>query len=267
MSKMTDSLYHIRLLDDLARGNSSVHRLHPLAKLLVTLVYLVMVVSFGRYEVAAILPFVFFPIFIAAIAEIPAKPILNRLLLASPLILGIGILNPIFDRGTAVVGGISFSSGWLTFLSIAVKGALTVTAGLLLIATTGMDRLAAALRMLKVPKIFVLQLLLTYRYISVLIEEGSRMTQAYMLRAPGQKGIRPGVWGSFAGNLLLRTYDRAQRVYDSMILRGFSGEYRTGGIPKIRPEDIAFVTGWSLFFILVRIYNIPALLGSLLTGV
>ena len=48
-----------------------------------------------------------------------------------------------------VLGGIVISRGWVTFLSIFIKSGLTVTASILLIATTGMDRLGAALRMLK----------------------------------------------------------------------------------------------------------------------
>jgi cobalt/nickel transport system permease protein len=121
--------------------------------------------------------------------------------------------------------------------------------------------------MLKVPKIFVLQLLLTYRYISVLIEELSRMMRAYTLRAPEQKGIHRSVWGSFAGQLILRTYDRAQRVYTAMSLRGFLGEYHTGKIPKLGVMDFTYLAGWISFFVIARIFNIPLLLELLFTGV
>lgn len=83
------------------------------------------------------------------------------------------------------------SRGWITFASILLKSLLTITAALILICTTGMDKLAAGLRMLKVPRLFVLQLLLTYRYISVLIEEVSRSIRAYKLRAPSKKAFTP----------------------------------------------------------------------------
>ena len=138
---------------------------------------------------------------------------------------------------------------------------------LLLVATTGMDKLAFALRMLKIPKIFVLQLLLTYRYISVLLEEVYKMQRAYSLRAPGHKGIHRHVWGSFAGRLILRTFDRAQRIYQSMNLRGFNGEYNTGTVPNIALKDVVYMAGWSLFFVIARIFNIPNLLGTLFIGV
>ncbi|MEG1136898.1 cobalt ECF transporter T component CbiQ [Clostridium sp.] len=267
MANIINSIYNMRLLDDLARKETSIHRLHPLVKLLTTVVYLTVVVSFGKYEISSLLPFIFYPVIIFALAELPVAPILKRILFVEPFIIGVGILNPLFDQNTMILGGIVISRGWVTFLSIFIKCGLTVAVSILLIATTGMDKLAVALRMLKIPKIFVLQLLLTYRYISVLIEEVSRMMRAYSLRAPGQKGIHRSVWGSFAGQLILRTFERAQRVYQSMNLRGFTGEYNTGDVAKLSFKDFAYLAGWSLFFIIARIYNIPMLIGSLFTGV
>jgi len=267
MVNITDSLYNLGLFDDLARKKTYIHSVHPLIKVITTVIYLAVVVSFGKYEIAGMLPFLFYPVIIFAFAEIPVTPILKRMLLAAPFVIGIGILNPLFDHQTFILGGIAISMGWITFLNIVIKCGLTVTAALLLIATTGMDKLAAALRILKVPRIFVLQLLLTYRYISVLMEEVARMMRAYSLRAPGQKGVDRKVWGSFAGHLLLRTFDRAQRVYQAMCLRGFTGEYNTNVRDKVKLRDIAYLTGWSLFFAASRIHNIPMLVGALLTGV
>jgi len=267
MPNIINSLYNMRLLDDLARKETTIHKLHPIVKLLTTLVYLSVVVSFGKYEIGSILPFIFYPMITIVLAELPVAPIVKRILLVEPLIIGIGILNPFFDQHTIVLFGVVISRGWVTFLSIFIKCGLTVTASILLIATTGMEQLGVALRMLKIPKIFVLQLLLTYRYITVLIEEVSAMMRAYSLRAPGQKGIHRSVWGSFAGQLILRTFDRAQRVYQSMSLRGFTGEYNTGNVPKVKLRDFTYLVGWSVFFIIARIFNIPMLIGLLVTGV
>lgn len=271
MSNGINSICGIRHLDDLSRIESPIHRIHPVSKLLTALVYLIAVISFGKYEITSLLPFVFYPVLLFAFAELPVLPVMKKILLVSPLIIGIGILNPFFDTQTATIGGVAFSRGWITFLSLLIKSGLTVTASILLLATTGMDRLGYALRVLKVPKLFVLQLLLTYRYISVLLEEVARMSTAYSLRAPGQKGIAFHNWGSFAGQLLLRTFDRAQRVYQAMSLRGFDGEYRTGDFGQKTPfrgrgKDFAYFTGWSAFFILARIYDIPLLIGMLVNG-
>ncbi|PKM48098.1 MAG: cobalt ECF transporter T component CbiQ [Firmicutes bacterium HGW-Firmicutes-8] len=257
----------MRLLDDMARKETVIHRVHPLVKLVTTVIYLTVVVSFGSYEIIGLLPLLFYPVLVITLAELPIRPILKRMLLAAPFVIGIGILNPVFDHQVFVVGGLTLSRGWITFFSIVLKCILTVSAALLLIASTGMDKLASALRMLKIPRLFVLQLLLTYRYISVLMEEVTRILRAYSMRAPQQKGIHPKVWGSLTGQLILRTFERAQRVYQAMCLRGFTGEYNTGAHERITVRDTVYLVVWGLFFALARIYNIPMLIGSLLTGV
>lgn len=267
MAHITDSLHNIRLLDDLARRNNSVNNIHPLAKLLTTVIYLTVVVSFGRYEILALLPLLVYPIVIFSLADLPLGQMLKRIAWVMPFVIGIGLFNPVFDHYTVNFLGISISRGWLTFLSIFLKCILTVTAGLILVATTGIDRLGAALRMIRVPRILVLQLLLTCRYISVLGDELARMLRAYSLRAPGHKGISRDAWGSFTGSLLLRSFDRAQRIYSAMCLRGFAGDYHTGNIPKAGCRDMSFLVGWGLFFVIIRFFNFPLLLGSFLTGV
>jgi len=251
MSKIVDSIYNIRQLDDLARKDTAIHRIHPVPKLLVTIVYLIVVTSFGRYEISGLFPLVIYPMVLVLLAEIPAAVIFKRLLMVEPLIIGIGILNPLFDP-----------RGWITFASIMIKCGLTVTACLVLVSTTGLDKIAQALRKLKVPGIFVLQFVLTFRYISLLIEELARMVRAYSLRAPQQKGVRLKDSGSFVGQLLLRTYDRAQRVYDSMKLRGFAGDYRSYAKTRVTWDDIIFLLSWISFFIIARLFDIPGLLGS-----
>jgi cobalt/nickel transport system permease protein len=252
MSKINEAIYHIRQLDDLALKDSVIHRIHPVAKFITLLAYLITVISFGRYEIVRLIPFVFYPMVLILLADLPAGPILKRLLMTEPLIIGVGILNPIFDP-----------NGWTTFASIMFKCALTVTAGLVLVATTGMERIGQALRALRLPKLFVLQILLTYRYISLLIEELAKILRAYRLRAPKMKGVRLKDSGSLAGHLLIRTYDRALRVNEAMKLRGFQGEYHSGNEQKMIPRDIAYLLVWSMFFAAIRIFDIPTLLGSI----
>lgn len=265
MNKLTKSLNNLRLLDDLAGRKTSIHSLHPLAKLLVTIVYLITVVSFGKYDIAGILPLVFFPVILVAVAELPGIQIFKRMLLALPFVIGIGIFNPLLDQKTfAMILGVPISYGWISFLAILIKCGLTVAAVIILIATTGMTGLAYALRILKVPRLFVLQLVLTFRYISVLIEEASNILLAYSLRAPLQKGVKYGEWGSLAGNLLLRSFDRAQRIHEAMDCRGFTGEYHTSAARGFNTGDYMYLSICVLFFLTARFINLPETLGHLL---
>ena len=109
-------------------------------------------------------------------------------------------------------------------------------------------------------------LLLTYRYISVMVDEVSVMTTAYRLRAPGQKGIHYSAWGSFLGQLLLRSMDRAEELYSGMQLRGFSGEFRYADVAPAKPKDYLYTVFAVGAFFLCRMINIAALFGGIALG-
>ena len=92
------------------------------------------------------------------------------------------------------------------------------------------------------------------------------MTDAYRLRAPGQKGIHISAWGSFLGQLLLRSMDRAEELYSSMTLRGFRGEFYYADAPGPRLPGLIFTVAWAALFLGARCLNIASLLGGLLVG-
>ena len=78
--------------------------------------------------------------------------------------------------------------------TLMLKGVFAVLASYLLILTTSMESICYALRLLHVPKIMVTMVLLIYRYVIVLLKEAERISQAYSLRAPAQKGIHYRAW-------------------------------------------------------------------------
>lgn len=264
MTNLTQAYYKMFILDELAAQDTAIHRINPVAKLLVTLIYLVVVVSYGKYNIMGLIPLILYPVSIMAAGNIPLKPMLAGLAVSMPLIIGVGIFNPVLDRAVVLnLFGIDISAGFISFIALLLKCCLTVLAALLLLSTTGMNRISAALHRMHVPQIFIMQLLLTYRYISVLLVEASRIYNAYSLRAPGQKGINSKVWGSLLGQLLLRTYDRAYRVYQGMKLRGFDNQYYGVNLQKATRNDSLYLAGWTVFFLFARFFDITMLLGLL----
>lgn len=268
MTNLTQAYYKMFILDELSAQKTAVHKINPVVKLMVTLIYLFTVVSYGKYDVVGLIPLIFYPIFTMAAANIPFKPMLGGLAIAMPLIIGVGMFNPVLDKTiVATILDIDISAGFVSFGALIIKCCLTVLAALLLLSTTGINKISAALHKLHIPQIFIIQLLLTYRYISVLLLEASRIYNAYTLRAPQQKGINSSVWGSMLGQLLLRTYDRANRVYQAMKLRGFENQYYGVNIEKASKADIIYLVSWTVFFLIARFFNIPMLLGLLMTEV
>lgn len=267
MSKLESAWNNIKSLEELAGQPTMIHRLHPIAKLLTTMVFIIVTASFDKYAFITVLPMLLYPWVIMTLAELPVGLFLKRLLMVAPFVLCIGIFNPLFDTKPLIqIGIVTLSGGWLSFLSIIIRFILTVVAALILISTSGMNEIGSALLKLRVPKVFVLQLLFLYRYLSVLIEETIRVLRAHSVRSQNGKGLRFIVWGSLIGQLLFRTIDRAERIYQAMLCRGFSGSLTIRETTKIGLKDIFYVLGWSGYFVLIRFNNIPELIGSLWIG-
>ncbi len=261
------SALDIRYLDIISSRDTCIHRADPRAKLLATLAYIVTVASFDRYTVTGLVPFVIYPVVLVALGGVPAAYLARKVILAAPFAFCIGIFNPLFDRTVLLhVGPVPISGGWLSFVSILLRFMLTVTAALLLVATTGFNGVCLALEKLGAPKAFVVQLLFLYRYLFVLVDEATRLTRARALRAFDGRGMGIRVFGSLAGQLLLRSMDRARRIHLAMLCRGFDGEVRHAGSLRFSAGDLAYTLGWSALFALLRTYDVPQIAGRLVVG-
>ena len=176
---------------------------------------------------------------------------LRRVAPALPFALFGGISNIFYaTEPVAYVWGVAVPGGVAAFISIMIKTALSVSAISLLVSTTGIADLSRQLAAMGVPEMFVLQLVLTYRYLAVLSDESRSMYEAYILHCPGARGIRMKDMGTFVGALLLRGIARAERVYDAMKCRGFRGTYPAS--PHARPgarEIFALIAVCAAFII------------------
>jgi len=268
-ARIERAFYEIGRLDTLAAGDTFLHRLDPRAKLLTTVVFIVSVVSFGKYEIAGLLPFFLYPAVLVGLGNLPLGYLLRKLLLVSPFVLFIGIFNPWLDPAVLVhLGPLGISGGWLSFISLLLRFTLTVGAALLLIASTGLTAICMAMEKLGAPRVFTVQLLLLYRYLFVLVEEAIRMLRAHALRSFGREGnITFRVFMQMMGNLLLRAMDRAQRIHMAMLSRAFTGEIRIVRQFRFRYQETLFLTGFSTLFIVLRLTRVIDLLGRLVLEV
>ena len=115
-------------------------------------------------------------------------------------------------------------------------------------------------------KLLVTLFEMTYRYIGVLLEETSSMYTAYQLRHQKAKGLELRHMGSFVGSLLLRTFDRAGRIYSAMKCRGYG---RNTGGAMARPwaaKDWAYTLTVSGLCVLCRVFDVVTLAGSWIGG-
>ena len=257
----------MRRLDELALQDTPIHRLNATAKLITTLLYLLVVTSFDRYEVTRLFPLILYPVFLISLGNLRVSQMAGRIAVILPLILFIGLFNPLFDRTPMLqIGSHVLSGGWVSFISITIRSLLAIFAALALIATTGIDSICAALLRLGLPRVLVVQLLFMYRYLYILVDETASILKAYSLRSPNLGGLHFRVWGSLLGQLLLRTLDRSQRIYQAMLCRGFDGNLHLSRSKVWTSVDSFYVISWLLFFGCVRLFDLPLLLGNILTG-
>ena len=241
MGKLDSTVTEFRLMEEEARGEGRLQALHPLSKLLVTVVYLVVLLSFHKYNLAGVLLMGFYPALAFTLGDVPLGPMWRRMRVILIPVLLVGIANPFFDRTPISASSPFITGGMISMVTLLLKGLFAVSAAYLLMVTTSMDDLCRTLRKLRVPAVLVTVIMLIYRYLSVFMEEIGRMRAAYSLRAPGQKGIHFKVWGPMVGMLLLRSMDRSETVYGSMTLRGFQGDFLFGRDRTFSRRDFVYL--------------------------
>lgn len=245
----------------------------PVARLGVVVAFLLVLVSFGKYDLASLSALALYPVALVCFERVPLFSVFLRYwFLLFPVLL-VGAANPFFDRMTAIsIGGIEVSGGWLSFAVLALKGALALAVGWSLLRKTGVEGMAEAFAALRLPPSFGLSVLLMHRYLVLMIKEMSRMRDAYALRS-GTLGmaIRPSSWGPFVGLLLMRSMDRAALVQTALELRGGeNGVLRPAGTGTMNGKSVAvgaaYFTGWVTFFVAARFFEPMRRLGDLIQG-
>jgi cobalt/nickel transport system permease protein len=262
-------------LERLGRGDSPVHALHPAAKGVVTLGYIVAVVSVppgSPDNLSRLVPFLLYPVLVASVSGTPWKPLFARLVPVLPFVLFFGLSNLVLMREPVLMlaPALPVTRGMVFCAVILLKTMFTVFAVLLLIATTPFNEIAECLTAPPAFRVLGLQILLTMRYIATLLDEAEAMWTAYALRAPGVKAVRMKDMGTFMGQLLLRSFDRAERVFCAMKCRGFTGVYRGCASRRfVRRADgaftvvnIAYIAACLAFFAVLRLVNVSVILGK-----
>lgn len=165
-----------------------------------------------------------------AMSGCPLQATLRRLLPLNALMLLLLVLLPLTASGTLLwrFGPLRFSrEGACLAAEIALKGNAIVLVLLVLLGSLEATTLGHALSHLRVPDKLTHLLLFTVRYLEVLHREYVRLRAAMKVR-----GFRPGMdrhtyrsFGYLLGMLLVRSFDRSERIVAAMKCRGFRGRF------------------------------------------
>lgn len=194
----------------------------------------------------------------ALVIKTPFKLILGRLV--PPLVFGIFFLViMLFSEGSHHLFSIEvfgfrfngYSEGLNLGITVLARIIASMSVVLFLSVTTPIYELGRAMMWFRIPKVIVEILLLTYRYIFVLWDEGMRIRDAQLLRlgysvGKGFHGWKKSISSTFTlmGMVIIRAYDRADHTFSAMYLRGYNGGM-TGNSYKVwsRVETKNLVSG------------------------
>jgi cobalt/nickel transport system permease protein len=202
---------HHDFIDRYSRLDSPVHRAPAALKLGLALLGIVVLVTAPLAWVGVFVAVALWLALVLGMSRVPVRFFLGRLLLLEPLVAGMAVLSLLQPGGGRIA------------LSIVVKSTLCLASMILLTNTTPFADLLSVLRRVGVPALLVTVLALLYRYLFVLIEEGGRMQRARASRT-FRTPQRAQAWktsAELAGQLFVRSTERAERIYAAMCARGW----------------------------------------------
>jgi energy-coupling factor transporter transmembrane protein EcfT len=144
----------------------------------------------------------------------------------------------------ALLYGITFRGGMLTYALLIFKAITPSLAMLTLIVSTPYPRIFSLFSIV-LPEILAAGLFMTYRTLFILLDMMHNFAAAIRLRG----GFSPGRLAKNSSNiakgvamLLVRAVERASRLYAVMAVRGYSGSMAQKGTERLHREDWLPVT-------------------------
>lgn len=257
-------------IDKYSDLDSFIHRLDPRTRILTTLAFVLAVMVTPPTNWLAFILFASLIAGLVLLAKLPVLYALKRSAVILPFVLMVAVFMPFWGRGR-VMGSYNVwlwrvsvtHDGLLVLWNVTVKSWLSALALILLSSTTRFSELLKGLEQLGVPRVMVMILAFTYRYIFVLTDEVMRMQRARDSRGGFETRPYGGsrLWqirtvGNMIGTLFIRSYERAERVYGAMAARGFDGQVRTLSQLRFRQADLGFGIAFSAALLLIGLITV-----------
>ena len=241
-----------------SKGTSLIHTLDPRVKIIVILLFSVIVAVTDK--TISLIAALLFSIMIIMIAKLKAKEILSRLLVVNSFIFLLWIMLPFTFGGEKIytLGSMGISQEGIKYaFLISIKSNSIVLAGIALLSTTSVYNIIHALHHLYLPDKLTQLFFFTYRYLHTIYSEYVSLNNALKIR-----GFKPGTnfhtyktYAYLVGMLLVRSYDRSNRVYNAMLCRGFKGKFWTLNHFNFKKAD--FVAGTMMITCVLGLVLLP----------
>jgi cobalt/nickel transport system permease protein len=205
------------------------HHLDPRSKIFAGLAFVLTVLCTHSWSVIQFTGYPLLLIIAMIVAKLSPRGVFKRVFSLLPFAF-LMLLSAVFSR-------LSYAH----VVDAVLKAVLSMTGMALVSMTTPFPDLLRALEQCRVPNTLVMFLAFLYRYAAVLAKEVVRAERGWASRTFG------GFWwreASRAGHvlaaLLIRSYERAERVYAAMLARGFSNRMPEIHVLHFGLADLAF---------------------------
>ena len=212
----------------LSHGASPLHRMDARIKILTAAVCLIAISAVQGH--GAGLAALLFGLGLTRLARLPLGRVAVRLIPANVFFLGLALVLGLTYPGPALAAVPWLSQDGLTLaLRIGLKGNALLLIFIALLCTSPVPALALAMHRLGVPSKLTLLLTMTFRQMFLVAAEYQRLHRAALARGfvPNCSRHALSTVALLFGQTLLRSLARAERIHWAMLLRGFSGRFRT----------------------------------------
>jgi len=230
LSSLVNAMERALYAEELAKGDGLLQRLDPRIKLVGILALVVATAMAHKLWVIGALFAI--AVTVAVMSRISLGNLVKRVWLAILLFTGvIALPAPFIIPGREIwrlpaVGWPVTAQGLTSACYLVARVETAATLSVLLILCTPWSQVLKALRVLRVPVVFVVILGMTYRYILLLLQTTHDMFESRRSRMVGklEAAERRRVAASSAGVLMSKSLQLSSDVYSAMLSRGFRGE-------------------------------------------
>jgi cobalt/nickel transport system permease protein len=246
-------------IDKYSDRNSPIHRIDARVKIFCVFAFIVLATSVMNIYALAASAVLLTGVFI--VSRVPLKWAFVKASIVVPVAGSFALVKAFTTSGSPI------ASCWILNLTsegvdaaalLFFRAFISVYAIVLLTSTTRFPTLLAALEKLKVPTLITSMISFTYRYIFVFTDEAERLERAKASKCiqGAQYKQRLSASAKTIGLVFIKAYERGERIYRSMLARGFDGTINTLDVIKMTRHDllggITFIALIALLTVILR---------------
>jgi cobalt/nickel transport system permease protein len=227
-----------------ATGNSLLHRRDPKVKVIVAAAFITVAAISNSFVV--VIMALALALALLLLSRLDLRQVGKRLLAANTFTIFLWLTLPLTYGGEEItrLGPVTLSSeGIRLAILISLKTNCIVLSLITLLGTSRIASLGHALEGLHFSRRLCFLLLFSYRYIFVIYQEYQKLSRAAGMRCfvPATTLHTYRTYGYMFGMTLVRSWNRATRVHNAMLLRGFEGRLIPLEQQTVGRSDIAFL--------------------------